>query len=140
MKNLFATHAGRTVSGQSDPGRKKLNPALSTSYPGGKNLKPKLDTPDSMQHTTDIPLYESFYNGHCHIINIVIEITCISISFIKLTRELPCCHVSSPSQLKGLVLITWQRHGNDNDNEKDIDKDIEKDNDNEKHNDNEKDN
>ena len=61
MKNLFATHAGRTVSGQSDPGRKKLNPALSTStsYPGGKKLKPKLDTPDSMQHTKDIPFYEN---------------------------------------------------------------------------------
>ena len=116
MQNLFATHAGRIVSGQSDPGRKKLNPALSTSCPGGKKLKSRLDTPDNMQQTYQ---YESFYNGHCHIINIVIEITCISISFIKLTRELPCCHVSSPSQLKGLVLITWQRHDNDNDNEKD---------------------
>ena len=89
---------------------KKLNPALSTSYPGGKELKPRLDTPDNMQHTTDISSYENFYNGHCHIINIVIEKTCISISFIKLTRELPCCQVSSPSQLKGLVLITWQKH------------------------------
>ena len=63
MKNLFATHAGRTVSGQSDPGRKKLNPALSTSYPGGKKLKPKLDTPDSMQHTTGILFFENIYNG-----------------------------------------------------------------------------
>ena len=38
---------------------KELNPALSTSYPGGKKLKPKLDTPDSMQQQTDQPLRTS---------------------------------------------------------------------------------
>ena len=45
---------------------KKLNPALSTStsYPGRKKLKPRLDTPDNIQHTTDIPAYFNRNNLH----------------------------------------------------------------------------
>ena len=43
---------------------KKLNPALSTSYPGGKKSKPRLDTPDNIQHTTDIPAYFNRNNLH----------------------------------------------------------------------------
>ena len=44
--------------------KKKSNPALSTSYPGGKKSKPRLDTPDNIQHTTDIPAYFNRNNLH----------------------------------------------------------------------------
>ena len=128
---------------------KKLNPALSTStsYPGRKKLKPRLDTPDNIQHTTDIPAYFNRNNLHFNkfhkvdegvamlpcLESVAAQRSCVDHLAKTLTMKSQLTKIlKNPMTMKKAMTKTLTK---DNDNEKDNDKNIERDNDNEKDND-----
>ena len=121
---------------------KKLNPALSTStsYPGRKKLKPRLDTPDNIQHTTDIPAYFNRNNLHFNkfhkvdegvamlpcLESVAAQRSCVDHLAKTLTMKSQLTKIlKNPMTMKKAMTKTLTK---DNDNEKDNDKDSYNDN------------